>query len=912
MSLRWMHFTKCRPTIAIRNDGVERSVNRVEVVNLIRAGLSDIGFDASLILRNYDFADFASEAAEVRRVPLAAFSSYPCTYRNACAALAFRDDAFNANEFVFQHRTLGAPLLFEAHGDRLQPWAIGPERAKPIGSPFSFADIPRVFDEHRASWNPQFLGRVKSVGDVKPKRQMDFFDAGLLPVLSEYFQSKLKDLLERAFAATSACYERVNGEKPRVEFLFPYLFRFVTAKIFMDRADARGWNDLASPLDVLEKAESHSGSGLLAKLPPSYLQEEVLDQAWSSISESFRFQNLSAPDLAFIYESTFINESTRRELGVHSTPHGLAEYIVQKLPWDTIPIEERHVFEPFSGHGIFLACAMERLREDLSGELTPLQRHAYFRRMLVGVEKDPMAIEVCRLLLTVTDYPNSNSWQLHAADVFTWPDWEETLSSSAVLLSNPPYESFSPEQKRSASATKTTPPGELLRRVMLNPPRMMGLVLPQSFLSSPFYQDANREIARRYKDVSIVELPQIFRYADNETIALLASERRTSGMRVSVRYSEVLPGSIDSFFKDFHSTRQRTKTLSVPTGGATFTLWIPAKNEIWDSIERFEQLSTVADLHKGLNWIPRQDDKPRTSPRMEVASDEMKPGFRLGAEKMQDNLSQLRIDRFRYLSLLEKDQSPRDKAWKLPWSRRKVICNAARFERKSPWRIAAWADSDGLAFSKEFFAIWPIDDVSEFAIAAILCSPIANAFSFTHDLERHNHIATLRRLPIPPAKHLRHDGELHKRCKNLQRMLQDNRFHPDTVVEELLRLDAAVLEAYELPARVQRQLLDQFAGWRRPVAIEFKGYFPEHFRDVLSLRDLITIQYEWEAANERRCDLIEKDIASDVLTTEERAELDRLQSLADLLVRLKAPYPNEQLDSLISQLKAEGKWSEST
>jgi len=28
-------------------------------------------------------------------------------------------------------------------------------------------------------------------------------------------------------------------------------------------------------------------------------------------------------------------------------------------------------------------------------------------------------------------------------------------------------------------------------------------------------------------------------------------------------------------------------------------------------------------------------------------------------------------------------------------------------------------------------------------------------------------------------------------------------------------------------------------------------------------------------------------------------------------VRLKAPYPNDQLDSLISQLKAEGKWSDS-
>jgi hypothetical protein len=143
-------------------------------------------------------------------------------------------------------------------------------------------------------------------------------------------------------------------------------------------------------------------------------------------------------------------------------------------------------------------------------------------------------------------------------------------------------------------------------------------------------------------------------------------------------------------------------------------------------------------------------------------------------------------------------------------------------------------------------------------------------------------------------------------------MLQADQSNPNSIVQELLRLDAAVLDAYELPDRVQRELLDQFQGWRRPVAVRFNEYFPDHFRDVISLRDLVTVQYEWETANDRRCELIEKDILSDGLTAEERTELDHLQLLADLLVRLKAPYPNDQLDSLISQLKADGKWSDST
>lgn len=50
----------------------------------------------------------------------------------------------------------------------------------------------------------------------------------------------------------------------------------------------------------------------------------------------------------------------------------------------------------------------------------------------------------------------------------------------------------------------------------------------------------------------------------------------------------------------------------------------------------------------------------------DVASDDPKPGYHRGAEKMRGNLSQLRLRQFRYLSLREADQNPRDKAWNLP------------------------------------------------------------------------------------------------------------------------------------------------------------------------------------------------------------------------------------------------------
>jgi hypothetical protein len=445
---------------------------------------------------------------------------------------------------------------------------------------------------------------------------------------------------------------------------------------------------------------------------------------------------------------------------------------------------------------------------------------------------------------------------------------------------------------------------------------MLGLVLPQSFLSSPFYQDANRQIAQRYAEVSIVELPKLFKYADNETVAVLASERRDAGKHVSVRYAEVPPGKVDVFLGDFDISTQRAARLVVPTAAQDFTLWIPPKGSIFERLDGLSKLSSLAVIHQGIHWKAPTDVKPRTAQRHDVVSDSERDGFKKGVDKMAGNLSQFQIRYFRYLSLLEKHQWPRDKAWRLPWKSKKVVCNASRFERKSPWRLGAWADAEGLAFSKSFFAIWPQAGLSEFALAAVLSSPLASAFSFERDLDRSNHITTLQQLPIPEIGHLQPDGPLHSQAERLQRILLPQLLasEPDVgkITETLIRLDAAVLEAYDLPSRVQRQLLNQFQGWQRPVAVPFKGYFPDCFKDALTLKDFVAIQYDWDTTNERRCDLIEKELTRGGLIAEELEELDHLQHLADLLVRLKEPYPLEELGSLVAELKAKGKWKLST
>jgi hypothetical protein len=800
------------------------------------------------------------------------------------------------------------------NADMVQPWAAGINQATPIGKPFRVAETARAFIENRDAWGPEATGRVKSIAGIAPNSQAELFDPGLVSALEKCFQSRLTQLLEQSFKEIAAVYMEVHGRAPKVAPLFAFLFRFVTAKIFMDRADANGWDKLQDPLEILKAAERQTG--LLDRPESDFRRKRILDAAWASVSRSLHFQNLSVPDLAFVAETTFLTDQTRDELGVHSTPAGLAEYIVNQLPWELIPLAERTVLEPFCGHGIFLAKTIERLGQDLDPALGPKKRHDYFRQRLVGVEMDPLSLEICRLVLTLTDYPNNNSWQLHQNDVFRWPEWELRLQASTALLANPPYEAFTKAYRKSVGAAKTKPPAELLHRLLRSPPQLLGLVLPQSFLSDPIYREANRQIAERYESVSLVELPRIFQYANNETIALIASGLRTTGKSIHINYAEVRRDKVQQFFGDWHVSEPRSAEVGVPPAqsGPGFSLRLPPKRSVFFDLRTDLVLGDLAEVRQGVHWVGRSDGKQMSAPRTDVAFDKERKGFHLGAEKMSGNLYQFQLSNFRYLSLRDEDQDPATRANRRPWGKRKAVCNAARLQPLSPWRLVAWADAEGLAFTKQFFAIWPTDGVSEFALAALLASPLANAFSFEHDLDRHNHIETLRALPVPASEHLKPGGEIHILALELQTLIRAKDFTSPPaeleVMEKVLRLDAAVLSAYKLSDALQHSLLKVFTGWRRPLPPpydrSFTQYFPKHFEEAITLSELIAITIDWERTSSHKTSIIERKIAGKA-SRHELEQLERLKFLTEARGEYFAPLPLKQLEKVQHELERQRK-----
>jgi len=71
--------------------------------------------------------------------------------------------------------------------------------------------------------------------------------------------------------------------------------------------------------------------------------------------------------------------------------------------------------------------------------------------------------------------------------------------------------------------------------------------------------------------------------------------------------------------------------------------------------------------------------------------------------------------------------------------------------------------------------------------------------------------------------------------------------------ELLLHVDAEILRLYDLPPRVERELLDLFAGKKRlGVPFEFDRYFPEDFEPCFSLHEYLSEDYQRSTAGELR------------------------------------------------------------
>lgn len=819
------------------------------LLRTIREGLLDIGYREDLLQENYEFTDMFADEQPLRSVELGAFALEPPSYRNACLGVVV--PPHRGPEAIRNYRALGAPQIFALHTDseEIFCWKMLAHDTPVLLEKIEAAHFRNAIHAHRDEWNPETILRAKSIRFTHEPIQLDFFDLGLIPALESIVYTKLDRLLNDVIASCQSVYQEHHNEELDYRALFRLIFRLIAAKLLGDRKYPGKWLD-TNAQEVIKAVEDF----YFQHYSPEAVLDDVLvqDTAWRKIRTAFSFRNLSVEALAYVYENTLITEETRKALGTHATPPEIAEYIVQNLPLEELPSEDRRIFEPFCGHAPFLTAALARLRALLPPDMRTEPRHEYFRHMLSGTDIDSFACEIARNSLILADYPNPDGWNITNDDFFASGEANTFLTQAQVVLCNPPYEDFTMSQRQeNASLQSANKAVEALHRILQHPPKMLGVVLPRVFINGQSYRQVKKQINELYKDITVVELPPIFTFSEAETVLVIAHGNRPS----QPTWHSAIVEKKD--YQQFISTGRPTLQTSIPfnlikSGEESDILWHGRLQRVWDKLASFPRLGDVADIHRGIEYklsLKENENK--------LVSDIPQEGFARGLRQVTNDFEPYTVSSSTYLNM--NPELMQYEAYKLPWDKPKVIANAARLSR-GHWLIAGAVDNKGLVCTQRFHGIWATGSLPIEVIAALLNGPIANAFLSVSRTSRDNQVRTLRQIPIPqfgPAQIHRMVSLVREYMAYREQWRSDlaNAHYFESSCRGLMgQIDEEILGAYKLPMDLEREVLAYFKGYTRPGPIPQAQLKPSHTNRLYST--LISIEGVSNLADVKMVDVI--------------------------------------------------------
>lgn len=895
----------------------------------VRDGLLRVGFSEDRLRSNVLFPDGTTKPG------LLAFSDRPLDSRTA-ALVALVGPQF-AEVDISSARPLGAPLVFACLPDRYQVWKQGAERPR-FFCQLTPSEVSGFFLKHAAELEPHAIYRAKTWARLESSYQLDYVDIGLLPVVEEAAGEKLRNVIERVVGSTRKRlgWSEVSDNDGR--WLLKATFWLLAAKILQDK-EVPGFVQLAlTDLDtVYARLSKHYNSENPRPVPVGGRERRAaLEAAATEIQSLGHCGLVSTEALAHLYESALIDRATRQRLGTHSTPPWLVDYIVGRLrPWiSKLAPKERQVFEPACGHAAFLISAMRLLSELLPSDWRE-PRQSYLRHRLHGMECDPFALEIARLSLTLADVPNPNGWALTEANMFPGDRLERSVREASIVLGNPPFEPFEAgTRKQNWLHNKAA---ETFRRVVenLQPDSMFGFVLPQTLLHSKQGRQL-RELLLRDYEISEISLfaDKVFHYGEPESTVIIGRRLPQNAPRhFSVRYQRIREGQVAQFSRGYRASSEMTVTRERLLAAEDASLLVPELDDLWQSLAVMKRLAEFADVGKGFDHVgdddlslPKGTVKVSESPRPKLA-----PGFAIWSEEQLTH----RLPRPMWLNLAPSViQSPRrGTTIGVP----QVVLNYARVSREA-WRLKALIDEEGHPVNSNFSVARPRSYRLPLTILwAILNSPLANAYTYCHSSKRHVLVGNLGEMPVPDLNAcdfaLLEEAvsdylTVARRISSAKRGVQQSKTShqmvlfkgeaeaplSDSETERLKflhwRVDAEVLRLYNLPAKLERRLLDLFNGVRRRgVPFVQMEYFPKGYTDLDRLRDLLAITVDWEKTNRRRGKLMDLEDEGRI-TLAQAEELANLQRLADALVGLMEPWKPDEVDRAVERAKQRGVWKE--
>ncbi len=243
-------------------------------------------------------------------------------------------------------------------------------------------------------------------------------------------------------------------------------------------------------------------------------------------------------------------------------------------------------------------------------------------------------------------------------------------------------------------------------------------------------------------------------------------------------------------------------------GGGRAAALAPALEEIWEYTEGLPRLGDRFDIRRGIPW--------KTGYSLEPDDRDEREGC-VKCLHSTEGMSQFVLPAPAPFDYRRTKVGQVIGAW--VWNLPKILLKASG-TGGGAWRMAAAFDKEGLLYFRQVIGLWPRFAMGNSELpgySAIINGPFANAFLSARDKESELPIDTVKSIPVPEGD----PGGLGKLVESythaVRRARASGEYKRD--MENLLtRIDAAALDMYKLPARLERKLLSVFRGSRRPAA----------------------------------------------------------------------------------------------
>jgi hypothetical protein len=783
--------------------GATLSYSREQVLHMMgHEILPLLGYDRSQIVVGFNFT---SEDAGLVEADMVAFGDeYRHDLSTACIAVQWYSDDGNSRDILSNLRYLAPPIGILAGPETV---SIFPVREKPEIRPLvdlRYEDVKGYFATNRLNFSAEVLMASK-----RGHQQLYLFD--LDRSLTEFAENASRRLLvERFEESVYAGLKRTGVPSEEVNSaLIRSTIRLLAARVLEDKGTINGRSITA--LELLTKAKRVFPDYFNIE-DVAYLGWDVADEMLDSLTRGVTYRAFSNELLGYLYENALLDREDQKDSGVYYTPRYLAEGILERMPLEDIPEDERFVMDGTCGSGNLLLASYDRLKRLLPAEMGPLDRHKYLTEHIWGIDKDEFASEAARLALLLFSLPLGNSWNIHAADFLKDNCMGFYPSRPRVIVGNPPFKHYRGEGQVNQVAKR------FLDRYLdhLADGGLMGIILPETILSNDDCADIR---ARVLKETEVLEVWHLHGGAvpsSDAELAVLILRKKAPSPHRPIRIRRVVGRVGDR--KRFESSLETTYDYVFP-GTAVWEkrpeLGMASSHlaDIWTKLSEYCDTidDQVLDIANGIQLYG--------SPKDVVSADNV-PGFKpwlpgsstLAPYCIPDSHWFLDYDRVRW--------GRREYQWLFDL-KEKIIINGRR-ARRHPWRAYAAVDRMGLYPNEALHVAAPKEGVPVEELAAVINHPVINAWLDSFNLSRTLKIPTLRAAPYPNiTPELR--SAIVTEVRTLEALHKEWWDRRSDIRVHVRKLDHLIYQGYGLSDHDVERIEQSFIECPRPGA-EWKGH----------------------------------------------------------------------------------------